>query len=506
MPASSPLRELVAEIRIKLRSSDIANVLKTVRQLKQNIAKQVSTTPAIKVINIDKKVFHQINEIRASFKSTFSFITKNAASASKKASSSLSNIAKTIRGLKRQFSAFNTILKFTGIGLAVLGVKKLAESMFDLFKNTGKEVRELEDLALTTGLNEDLIEAFGFGIEKAGGSLESARSSLVNFNKMLGEAQDGSAEAQYAFHRAGISINEELTGKPIDAVSALKQLQAQMKSGHLTTERLNRITDLFGGAQTGLVAVLKGEMGSFSELQRRLQALGGTYSSLTKRESKDLLNSFVEFDYMFKGIKSTLLSAVLPSINKFINRIKALYIANKDIINQNISQAFESLFSFIENPDEFFNKIKDSFNLIMDTFREANQVLNGMREILEGLGIIKPKISMSDYMSSIYHPGDRIPNYQDGGFKNPQFLRELLDSINFSRSLQNPIIEGIGGAINRNMSYAPIDNSNYTINMMPMGSDPQANALYMSKQLQQIRTNEHRKALETMMPRNETSS
>jgi len=107
---------------------------------------------------------------------------------------SLDALNNKVLGLNKTFAAFKTVLGGAVIGNFVRQTLALADS--------------LQDLSDATGISTKTILEFQAAVQQNGGTAENAQAAMNRLALSIGEATEGSKNAQYAFEQVGLSLKD----------------------------------------------------------------------------------------------------------------------------------------------------------------------------------------------------------------------------------------------------------------------------------------------------------
>lgn len=129
--------------------------------------------------------------------------------------------------------------KFELLQVALLGV-----GLAEFVRSAMEYADKIEDMAKATGMTIPQILEFQNAVAQAGGSSEGAAKGIQNFYTKIDEARHGSDQAQTAFDRLHISINDlrTLSDQQIfyKTIEELAKLPAGAEQARLSTELLGK--------------------------------------------------------------------------------------------------------------------------------------------------------------------------------------------------------------------------------------------------------------------------
>lgn len=113
----------------------------------------------------------------------------------------------------------------------------------------------LGDTAEQLGVTTKYLQEFGFAALQNGASLEQASTALEKLNRLIGEANSGTASAKQTFKELGISLtNADGSLRTTESImGAIADVFARTESA---TEKARLANDLFGKGLAGLIPTL----------------------------------------------------------------------------------------------------------------------------------------------------------------------------------------------------------------------------------------------------------
>lgn len=198
----------------------------------------------------------------------------------------------------------------TSTAFAALGGAAAGAALVAIARHSIDAMDALNDVADATGSTVENISALEDVALRTGTNLDTVQTSLVKFNQVLNEAKPGS-EAERVLKSIGLNA-EEL--KRIDPAEALKKT-ADALSGYADDgEKARRIQVLFGKSLKEVAPFLKdlAEQGKLNATVTKQQA----------EEAEKFNKQIFALEANMAGFARTVVSAVLPSINDFMDRFK----------------------------------------------------------------------------------------------------------------------------------------------------------------------------------------
>ncbi len=146
------------------------------------------------------------------------------------ANRNLDSLNNRINGLQKSFGALKTALGGIAFGALISNSLRFAAGMVDVANST--------DIAL------EAVVGFSRAVQQNGGDIASAQQALQKFNVTIAEAAQGSAGAQEAFSKVGVSLNDLRTLSQEDllrkTIQGLNQIQDASLRAKLASELLGK--------------------------------------------------------------------------------------------------------------------------------------------------------------------------------------------------------------------------------------------------------------------------
>ncbi len=371
---ATPLRELVAEIRLKLNSQDIKKIIKDTKKIGKVVSNNLSKEKISLNFDLDSAKIKDVIGSAKAIGREFDKISNK---------KPFERVNKGSKNLLGNFGLLRFSVASLAVGLASIAAKRITSAFGGFITDTAKSSRALDSLSISTGISREFLEAFSFAAEGIGVSSDQAKNSLATFTTKIAEARRGSKDAAEAFGLLGVDIFDA-NGEAFSATEMLSRVSTALSNVSNEQERARLATKIFGGGAASLLPVLSGAEGTVEDWNRSLDALGGRLSSISKKESNDFLRSMRDLDYVLLGLKDSVLKEILPPLNDFVKTLKDLFIANKDIINSRISAFFEDFVTFLkENPDEKIKNVAESIEDIAGAISLLSEAISTLKSVYE---------------------------------------------------------------------------------------------------------------------------
>jgi len=209
------------------------------------------------------------------------------------AEANLGKLQKSVSGINDNFIRLRETIATISLGATIAGALSLADS--------------IQDLSDATGIASANILGFSKAVSASGGNSEVAQAGLLRLVNTIGEAADGSKQAQRAFSEVGVSLNDLATLSEQDilakTIQGLSKIDDAAKRSTLTTTLLGK-----GFRGVGL----QGVAGDYDAAVRASQKYSEAIKSAAEVQDK--------LDATIKNFQLSLLKAIKP-LADFLNKI-----------------------------------------------------------------------------------------------------------------------------------------------------------------------------------------
>jgi hypothetical protein len=172
--------------------------------------------------------------------------------------------------LEAMQSKVSIALKFTGIGIAIAGLERLAQA----FSAVGARAAEIRSMADVLGVTVEQLQSMSAAADAAGVSTETLSRFAERLAGLFQQARDGSGEAVEKLKLLGIT-NQQIASTTFGVNDALGALHAKLTDASTATATQNEILAEFGPRGALAIEVLKRYSGSAGEVAAEMQRLNG---------------------------------------------------------------------------------------------------------------------------------------------------------------------------------------------------------------------------------------
>ena len=273
-------------------------------------------------------------------------VTQALAGISRRAS--LDNLKNSARGVQTALAGTLKQAMALGKGLAIVGGAAAAAGwtitrMVGGVATLGNEIKvSSERLGVGAGW---LQEWFYVGQQFSVGN-----DALIDGFKELGLRADefvttGSGSAAEAFERLGITV-KDLRGTAGETEKLLDLVQSRLGNIENDAAKQRIFDELFGGSGgEQMVAMLTQSREELEKLRQTARDNGAILSDEDIEQSRLYVRQMNELTNALQGIKNTVLSALLPTVNQWLGGIRELSKANREMITQQVLERMRQLWS-----------------------------------------------------------------------------------------------------------------------------------------------------------------
>lgn len=277
--------------------------------------------------------------------------------------SASSVISSSLKGLASAFSV-------GAISNMVRSSIDAADAMAKLSSRTGESVENLSKLTYAGSL--------------ADVSVDDLQTSMVRLNRVMGEAKDGSSEAQKALARFGIESSDSVG-------QAFEKIAERIKNTSDESLIASASSDVLGKSFANLLPLLKGGAEGLKSAGDEAERLGVVFSTETTQAAEKFNDNMSRLQAAMVGIANQTSVSLLPLLNELSS----------------------SLVSVAKEGDG----VKSSFDPLAETFRALIILTGNFKYAFETLGI------------SIAGTGAQLSSFLTGGVRAFQSTREIFSGV-----------------------------------------------------------------------------
>lgn len=217
----------------------------------------------------------------------------------------------------KSLQGFKDNLNKVAVGLTAVGVGITAYAV-SATNFTIDYVRDAKTLSRTTGETVQEASRLSYAIGQLGLDAGSVSVTLTTFSKKIAGAKDDAADANNAFQRLGVSVNDS-NGKLRPMSDVLLDISDKFKAMPNGIEKNTAAIELFGKSGPKLIPFLNKGRDGIAEMEAQADKLGLTLTDKTVGAVDKLRESQKQLQATQDGLKlqiGTLTAPVLTAFNK----------------------------------------------------------------------------------------------------------------------------------------------------------------------------------------------
>jgi hypothetical protein len=202
------------------------------------------------------------------------------------------------------------------------GAFKAASFIFELSKEASEFGSAIYDASQKTGLSAVTLSSLQVAAEQAGSSLSAVEGGLAKFAKTIGEANDGSDQAQAKLAKIGV------TSTNLD--EALGQALATIAKYPPGVEQMTAAQAAFGKSGADLIPMIRSFDGDLPSLIEKCKKLGLTLSDEAAAAADDFGDTLDTLNAQAAMVGRQFALQLMPSITTAMKNISQFMSDNKE--------------------------------------------------------------------------------------------------------------------------------------------------------------------------------
>lgn len=224
-----------------------------------------------------------------------------------------------------------------GAELLVAAVRAIPAALADAVEATTEYGSAVNDAHLATGIAVDTLQSFGFAAKQTGSDSQTMWAVLTKLQNTMGEAADGSKEAQKGFSDLGISVKDAHGKlKPVDQV--FREITARLGEIPNATDRGHKAFAIFSRQAAGLLPL-------FAEGQAGLEGYVDLFNDLGAGMGEDAVAAADRFGDSIDAVKAVLQafkhevgSELIAELQPLVDLFLQWVIVNRALIRTRLQQ------------------------------------------------------------------------------------------------------------------------------------------------------------------------
>lgn len=336
------------------------------------------------------------------------------------------------------FSA-GTVAKMAVAAAAVAAVAKAVKELGELTLQVAQDMDEYVTQSAITGVSTEMLQAWDYAAPLIDTDAETIKGAMTKITKAMGEAKDGSAEAEQKFESLGVSIRNEADGSLrsaedvfYDVVDALGEMDAGAERDAAAMDLMGKsaqelnplinagsdaLKDYAEEAENVGYILSKDQVAALTAVDDAYQTLQNTIEGVKRQVAADFAPAAQQAMELFSSAvqkagewleRSGLISNLASILGSLMSILEAV---GKTIANlPGLGSAFDALNVTLKAVAYTAALIADSFNVIAGLL--PSNWGSGMARTAMGLNIGSGQMSniqqlkygSGEYATSVYDP------------------------------------------------------------------------------------------------------
>jgi hypothetical protein len=198
--------------------------------------------------------------------------------------------------------------------LAIVGAVGILGFMFNLAKGAADAGSEIHDLSQELGLSAEIVSTLQVATRTTSTTFEEAARGVSKFNKLIGEAADGSKEAAKDLVRLGVEPQAALK----DSEAALAAVFKRIHELPTPYEKARAAQIAFGKSGANMVPVIDAVGGSLEKAKEKAREFGKLLTDQAAKEADEFGDLIDELGLRVEGLGESIGRALIPELLKLL--------------------------------------------------------------------------------------------------------------------------------------------------------------------------------------------
>ena len=257
---------------------------------------------------------------------------------------------------------------------AIAGGVLAAVTVIDRFTSAGDNVAKTAD---KLGAGVEALQEWRYGAERSGMSAQEFDNSLQYLVRSAGEAAAGVGSAKDVFKGLGINVRDA-NGQLKGGGQLMEEVADKLAGIENPTARATIAYKLFGRSGMGMVNMLKDGSKGLKDYAKEARESGAVIDKETARRAETFQDTFLNIGRYAKGVGVSIMSNLLPGINKIAGSIENWMKGNKDLIATKLTDFLEIAGNVALG---FFEGLKGIYNGISAVWEVVKSFIPGLDEM-----------------------------------------------------------------------------------------------------------------------------
>ncbi len=221
-------------------------------------------------------------------------------------------------------TAFQHLQTTATVALSFLGIKKFIGSTLEAADGIAK-------LSKKTGIGVSSLQALDYVAKISGTDVSTLTTAFRRLSMNILEAREGSKDSIRKFQALGITTRE-LADRNLNLEEIFLRIGDRISKLSSNTERVAYANELFGRSGTELLPFFAEGRKGIDDLIARYRSFGIEMTPDVISKSEELKDKLDDIRLISVGLKNALVSALIPSLLKLVNRLIPVVIASKNLL------------------------------------------------------------------------------------------------------------------------------------------------------------------------------
>lgn len=280
----------------------------------------------------------------------------------------------------KDLTKFEAGIKSATASLAVIGtaITAAAGATFAFVQDVATTNDELGKMSERLGLSTADLQGWQYAAELGGASADAMSTSLEGLAKVTSEAARGTGAGVEVFGMLGLSATDA-NGRVKETSTMMEEVADRMSRLSTQAQKLEYASKL--GISPDLIVTL--QQGSGALRQQRLEAeqLGFTLDENATKSAANFNDELLKVSKIVKGVSSSIATALMPEITMMMSAFKDWFVANKEIIKQNLQ-------GFLDGVINVFKAMFDIVRRVANVLNAMAQAVGGWKNALLAVGVV----------------------------------------------------------------------------------------------------------------------
>lgn len=240
-----------------------------------------------------------------------------------------------LKAAAAKLQAWGAVVRNVGIGLSA-GAAAVTAPLTALALRAADWGQALLRASQRTGVTTEALSELKYGAEQTGADFETLETGLRKMGQFMVKAAQGSAEANDALDRLGISVEDLGKLSPDKRLGAMADSLAKIRD---PSERAAVAMEVFGKTGTQLLPLLKEGAAGLERWRQRARELGLTESTESTVAAAGFKLALNDLWAVLNQLGQTVANAVIPILKEKAERITSIIVqvmrwaeGNRDLI------------------------------------------------------------------------------------------------------------------------------------------------------------------------------